>query len=58
MMADLPHADRDVTGWVMIESAPARLRCSACGQAGGPEEVRFSWSSGVPQAKFAGHLDQ
>lgn len=58
MMTDLPRDDRDVTGWVMTESALARLRCSRCGRVGRPEEVRFGWSAGVPQTKFAGHLDQ
>ncbi len=48
MMADLPRADRDATGWVMTDAALARLKCSDCGRVGRPEEVRFGWSAGAP----------
>ncbi|EAU43566.1 hypothetical protein [Salipiger bermudensis] len=48
MMADLPRADRDATGWVMTDAALARLKCQCCGWRGPPAEIRFGWSAGLP----------
>ena len=53
MMADLPRADRDATGWVMTDAALARLVCRACGSRGRPPEVRFGWSAGMPDRPSA-----
>lgn len=45
-LPDLPPGSLASTGWRLTDAALARLRCSACGRVGRPEEVRFGWSHG------------